>query len=187
MQIEGGTGSGYKAAVDEHNRLSVLATSDSGFQYASRNHGMAFSWTTVTADINAGDTAILLCNDNPDLLLCIDSIYLWCDVATQLKVHVPAYATWAGTAVVGVNMNRTSNVIAQASCYADETGNAFVAANTLLTIHTNELATDQYASIIDLKNALFLGYHDSVAVDIIEEPGAFEATIFGYFTEHGVH
>jgi len=183
MQIEGGTGTGYKAAVDQHNRLAVVATADSGFHHASVHHGLAFSWTAVTADIDAGDTAILLCNDNPDMRLIIDNIYLWCDVATQLKVHVPAYAAWAGTAVTGVNLNRTSNTIALATCKADETANAFVAANTILTIHTNELTTDQFAASMDFRNAVVLGYHDSIAVDIVEEPGAFEATIFGYFTD----
>jgi hypothetical protein len=185
MIIEGGTGNGYKAKVDLHNRLYVKATSDSGFHHASTYHGKAYSWTAVTADINAGDTAILLCNDDPDEVLIIDWIYVWCDVATQLKIHVPAYGAWSGTAVTGVNLNRTSANIALATCKADEITNAFAAANTILTVHTNELTSDQYSASIDFKNAMVLGYHDSIAVDIVEESAAFEATIFGYFSDVG--
>jgi len=183
MQIEGGTGTGFKAEVDQHNRLAVVSTSDSGFHHTSRDHGFAFSWTAVTADLAAAATAILLCNNDPDRYLIIDNIYLWCDVATQLKVHVPPFAAWSGTAITGVNMNRTSANIALASCYANEVTNALAAATTIVTLHTNELTTDQYAASINLYNALVLGYHDSVAVDIVEDSAAFEATIFGYFED----
>lgn len=182
MQIEGGTGNGYKAKVDQHYRLWTRATSDSGMQHESLQHGAAYSWTAVSADIDTGDTAILLCNDDQDRLLIIDQIYLWTDVAAQFKIHVPDYPTIAGTAVVGVNLNRTSNSVALATCKADETGNTFAAANTVLTVHTNELTTDQFGSTVDFKNALVLGYHDCIAADIIGESAAFEATIWGYFT-----
>jgi len=183
MQIEGGTGNGYKAKVDQHGRLWTKATADSGMQHESLQHGTAFSWTAVSADINTGDTAILVCNDNPDQLLIIDSMYLWSDVPAQLKIHVPAYATFDGTTIVGVNLNRTSNTIAQATAKADDTQNTFAAANVILTVHTNELTGDQYGVDVNFRNALILGYHDTVAVDIIGESAAFEATIWGYYTE----
>jgi hypothetical protein len=183
MIIEGGTGNGYKVKVDEYNRLWVRATAESALHHESVEHGNAYAWTAVSADIDTGDTAILVCNDDPDKRLIIDHIFLWTDVAAQFKIHVPAYAAFDGTAIVGVNLNRTSNKIALATAKADDAQNAFVAANTILTVHTNELATDTFAVEVDMKNALVLGYHDTVAVDIIGESAAFEATIWGYYTE----
>jgi hypothetical protein len=183
MILEGGTGNGYKAKVDVHNRLWVRATAESALHHQSIEHGNAFSWTAVSADINTGDTAILVCNDDPDRVLVIDHVYLWADVAAQFKVHVPAYAAFDGTAIVGVNLNRTSNKIALATAKADDEQNAFVAANTILTLHTNELATDQYAVEADFKNSLVLGYHDTVAIDIIGESAAYDATIWGYYQD----
>jgi hypothetical protein len=183
MIIEGGTGNGYKARVDEDNRLWVRATAESALHYESLENGNAYAWTAVSADINTGDTAILVCNDDPDRSLIIDHAYLWTDVAAQFKVHVPAYAAFDGTAIVGVNLNRTSNKIALATAKADDEQNTFAAANTILTVHTNELATDVFGVNIDFKNALVLGYHDTVAIDIIGESAAFEATIWGYYQE----
>ena len=180
MQIEGGTGSGHKARVDADNRLHVFATSESEIHFAS-NEGLAFAWTAVNADLAALDTALLLCNDDPDRLLHIDRAYIFSDVPTAIKFHFPAYATWAGTAITGKNFNRTSNKIALASCYADETGNAFAAGNSFLTLQTNEVTTDQFGVMVDFQNAVILGYHDSIAIDVVADSGAFEATLWGYF------
>ena len=182
MQIEGGTGSGYKAKVDADNRLHVFSTSESELHFASEK-GLAFAWVAVNADLAALDTAILLCNDDPDKLLHIDKAYVFSDVPTAVKFHFPAYATWAGTAVTGKNFNRTSSKVALASCYADETGNAFVAGNTFLTIQTNEVTTDQFGVSVDFKDSIILGYHDAVAIDIVADSASFEATIWGYFEE----
>jgi hypothetical protein len=183
MIIEGGTGNGYKAKVDEHNRLAVRATAESALHHESLEHGNAYSWTAVSADINTGDTCILVCNDDPDKLLIIDHMYLWNDVASQFKVHFPAYAAFDGTAIVGLNLNRTSNKIALATAKADDTQNTFAAANVVITLHSNELATDQFGIEWDCKNAIVLGYHDTIAVDIIGESAAFEATIWGYYSD----
>ena len=181
MEIQGGTGTGYKAKVDAQHRLWTRATSESAMHHASAGDGLAFSWTAVSADIDTGDTAILVCNTDPEKVLVISSVYLWTDVAAQFKVHVPAFVAFDGTAIVGVNLNRTSSKIALATAKADDEQNTFVAANTILTVHTNELATDQYGVVIDFKNSVILGYHDSVAVDIIGESAAFEATVWGYY------
>ena len=181
MIIEGGTGTGHKAKVDSQNRLYTFSTSESEMHFASES-GNAYSWTAVAANIDAGDTAMLLCNIDPDRKLHIDMVYLYSDVPTQFKFHYPAYnASFTGTAVTGLNFNRTSSKIALANCYADETANTFSAANVFLTIRSNELTSDQFGSEIQFRNSVILGYHDSLAIDIIAESEAFEATIWGYF------
>jgi hypothetical protein len=182
MIIDGGTGTGYKAEVDNQNRLASIATMETALHHASVKHGLAFSWTAVSADLAGGDTGLLVCNDDPDRLLHVDSLYVWSDVPTQFKIHFPVYsASFDGTAVTGLNLNRTSNVTALATAFADETANAFVAANTVLTIKTNELTTDQFGIIIRNLNGIILGYHDSVAVDVVADSAAFECSIWAYY------
>ena len=183
MIIEGGTGNGYKAKVDRHNRLWTKATAESALHHASIYHGFAYSWTAVSADIATGATALLVCNDDPEKQLIIDSAYVWTDVAAQFKFHFPDFAAFDGTAVVGVNLNRTSNLIALATAKVNDAQNTFAATNVFLTVHTNELATDQFGANVDFRNAIVLGYHDTVAVDIIGEGAAFETTIWGYYQD----
>jgi hypothetical protein len=185
MIIEGGTGNGYKAKVDSQNRLYTFATAESEMHFAAEN-GTAYSWTSVSANLAAGDTAILLCNDDSERKMHIDMVYMYSDVPTQFKFHYPAYATWAGTAITGVNFNRTSSQIALASCYADETGNTFAAANVFLTTRSNELTTDQFGFELSFRNSVILGYHDAIAIDIIEDSAAFEATIWGYYKPYDI-
>jgi len=186
MIIEGGTGSGHKAKVDSQNRLYTFSSSESEMHWASENGG-AYSWTAVAADIDAGDTGILLCNIDPTRKLHIDMIYVYADVPTQFKFHYPVYsASFTGTAVTGLNFNRASSQIALALCYADETANTFAAANVFLTTRSNELATDQFGQEVYFRNSVILGYQDSIAVDIIAETEAFEATIWGYYKPYDI-
>jgi hypothetical protein len=186
MIIEGGTGNGFKAKVDSQNRLYTFSTSESEMHFASEL-GQAYSWTAVSADINTGDTALLLCNTDPTKKLHIDMVYMYADVPVQFKFHYPAYnASFTGTAVTGLNFNRASNNIALATCYADETANTFSAANVFLTMRSNELTTDQHGIELSFRNAVILGYHDSIAIDIIGESAAFEATIWGYYKPYDV-
>lgn len=180
MIINDGAGSGRSVKVNEDNQLAVAGVVLTPLANATIK-GNAYSWTAVSADIDAGDTGLLVCNNSLDKKLHITKVYAWADVATQFKIHCPAYATITGTAVVGNNLNRSSKNIAEASAFADETASAFVAGNTVATLRNNEVGTDQFGVEIDFEGALVLGYHDSVAVDLIAESGAFEATIFGYF------
>ena len=194
LQLEDGKGSGQQASVSE-NRLNVSARTGSRIYYCSRNDGNAYAWTAVSADINTGDTGLYLVNNSTTKKLFIEKIYVWGDVACQFKIHCPGYATPAGGSdVVGVNINRTSGKEADATCKADETANTFAAANVITTVRNTYMSRgngDDNADIpaagqgqwIEYAGALILGYHDSVAVDIVGETAAFECTILAHF--HG--
>ena len=181
LQIEDGKGTGKAAEVDENNRLRVYAVTEPEMTATSHYTGDSYSWTAVSADIDAGDTALLVCNDSTTKHLYISDIYVWADVATQFKIHFPAYVTPAGTAVIGLNLNRTSGKLAEATAKADETANVFAAANVLLTLRNDEGGTEGQTQRVNLQGAVILGYHDCIAVDIIAESGAFEVTIMGYY------
>lgn len=183
MIIKDGS-TGRTAEVDSDNKLNVFATSESEIHEVSLKDGLAFAWMTVTADLAAADTALLLCNDDPNRNLFIDRMYVWADVPTTVKLHFPAYnASFTGTAVTGVNFNRCSSKIALATAYADETANSLAAARTFLTLHTNELTGDQYGIWVNFSNAIILGYHDSIAIDIVADSAAFECSLWGYYHE----
>jgi len=182
MIIQGGTGNGYSAEVSEENRLQVDAYMKTKFAVASAVHGWAYSWTAVSADVAAGVGGIYLVNTSTTKNLFIESVFLFADVPNQFKIWCPAtYTAPDGTAIVGLNLNRTSGNAAEASCTANETNNAFAAAQTILTVRNNEATADEFGLSVDFHGALILGYHDAVEVELVADTAAFECTIFGYF------
>lgn len=182
MIIQDGTGGGYSAKVTQDMRLLTHAVSISPIQEASLK-GDAFSWNAINANIDTGDTALLVRNDSTTQYLVIDRIYVWTDVSSDIDIHLTdgAAFTPTGTAVTGVCLNRSKPKTAQATAKADETANT--QGNIILTLQCNETATDIFAIDYDLKGALILDQNDCVAVDIVDEPGAFECTIWGYYID----
>jgi hypothetical protein len=185
IQIQGASGA-YLANVNKDNELIVRAACVPLIHQASLL-GNAYSWTAVSADIDAGDTGLLVVNRSSEKWLVISRAYFRVDVESQVKIHCPAAATWAGTSVVGNNLNRKFSNNAPALAYADETGNVFAAANVIETIYcpnsVNSQVTTSIGVPVDFKDSIILGFNQSIAADIITEPGAFEATFVGYFID----
>jgi len=183
--LQDGTGSGTLAKVNSANQLCTYSSNVSAM-YDATLRGDAYSWTAVTTDLAALGTALCVVNQSATRKLVIWEIYTYTDVPTLHKVHCPAPATWAGTATVGVNLNREkAAVLAEAVAYGNESGNTFAAANTVFTVQSNELATDQFGIMLSpfLGGSLILEYDDAVAVDIVADSGAFTCTISGYFID----
>jgi len=185
MELKDGKGRGYLAEVNSSQQLETRAMAVLPSAYFSEHNSDLFSWCAVSADLATGATLLLVCNNSQVKHLHITKVYCWTDVAAQFHIHVPAYPTLAGTVVAGNCLNRFAKKTADASAYAAETGNTFAAANVLTTLRNNETATDEFACEHDFVGGLILGYHDSVAVDVIGEGAAFECTIFGYFHTEG--
>lgn len=177
---------GTIAEVNSSNQMETSGVSVSAMHEASLK-GDAYSWTAITSDINTGDTALLVQNTSKTRKLVIESIYAYADVPSLLKIHVPIPATWSGGAVVvGVNLNREkSAVLAEAISRSDEEASTFTAANTILTIATNELTGDQFGVYVERLHGggVVLGYHDAIAIDVIGETAAYETTITGYYID----
>ena len=173
---------GGEDAIVSGGNLHTRAVNVSALHEASLN-GDAYSWNAVSADIDATDTALLVRNDSSSRLLVIEKLYVWSDVATAVDVHFTngAAFTPAGTAVTGVNLNRSLVKVADATAKADETANT--QGNIFLTLHSNELATDQFGIDYDFKGGVVLGKNGCIAADIVAEPTAFECTIIGYFID----
>lgn len=183
IQIASG-GGGDMAGVNNRNQILTRSIIVPAIHEASLL-GKAYSWTAVNADINAGDTALLVANLSDAENLVISRMYLWTDTAAQIKIHVPAYAVFDGTVVVGNNLNRNYANNAPALAHADDAQNAFVAGNVIETVYSHVSVNGQVTTAvgvpIDFMDALILGQNDVVAVDLITETGAFEVTIVGYF------
>jgi len=178
MIIEDGKGSGNKAQVSDH-RLQVSTAS--ALHRASLK-GNAYAWNSVSYDAAAADTLLLVANNSSVQLLVIDSIYFYADAATAVDIHFPAKATWTGTAVTGVNLNRVSNKIADATAITDETGQA-TQGPIWITLHTIELTTAQGEIQYLVNGAIILGKDDAIAMDAVADLAGYEATIVGYFID----
>jgi len=180
MLIDDGKGRGNKAQVDDENRLRVRADVVPFATHVSEEESSYFSWNFVTADLATTETVIMVCNDSTDKNLLIDWIYLYSDVPASFDVHTPAYATWAGTAITGVNWNIASGKAAEATAIGDETGQA-TQGNILFTLQTNEVATDQFSISMPIDGKIVLGYHDAIAIDVVGNPAVTECTVAGYY------
>lgn len=145
------------------------------FSTAQKN-GNAYSWSNVNYDYDGADTILLVSNSHQTLDLVIEEIQISSDTSTEVQVHCPAYPTLAGTAVTGVNLNRTSSNVALAEAYADETGNT--QANVIA--RTYVLANVANSPPIQVR----LGYHDCVAVDFVTAGTGACVNIIGYYAAH---
>ncbi len=143
----------------------------------------AFGWTTATADLGTGgDTALLITNVSSSKHLHIARAFIWVDVHTQILFTTPAFATFTGTAVTGIPLNRAGISIAPATAFADETGNG--SDNVFARTSSNELTTGQQGQWIELDGKLTLGYRDSFGIDVVADSAAFYTFVLGYFHDN---
>lgn len=171
--------SGQKAEVNKDHQLQISA--GSAIHQATLK-GDAYAWNSVSYDMTAADTLLMVANDSETRLLVINRIYFYSDVPTAVDVHFPAVATWTGTAVVGVNLNRAKDVPAPATAITDETGQA-TQGPIWITLHTNEVATDQFAIDFPTDDAVILGHDDAIGIDGVADAAAYECTIIGYYID----
>ena len=138
-----------------------------------------FGWTSVSKDIDANDTAILLTNDSSSKHLHIVRAYAYTNVPSAIDFFLPAFAAFTGTAITGIALNRTGVTVAPVTALGDTTGDTL--ANIFATLYTNELTTDQFGIWLELGGDLVLGYHDSFGIAMVAEPTLTNSAIIGYF------
>ena len=174
--IRDGTGKGFLAQVTSENKLRAYSTIENEASFESETKERCYSWTD-SYNYAANDTIIWLRNDSSTLNLLIEKIVVSSDTATQVIFHSPENTAPAGTVVTGVNLNRSSNHIADATCYRDETNN--VRANVI----ANAIIQANVPAIFPVDGAIILGYLDCLAVDFVTVGALGMATIRGYFHE----
>lgn len=168
------TGFGYTLKIDKTNRALVDARSD--FQVAAEN-GDAFIWVMEQYDYTAVDTILLVRNDHSTKKLHITEVRVQQGAGeVEAEIHVPTAAFAAtGTAVVGTNLNRESNKVAEATAIADET------VNTQGTIVQRLHTLNGVEVVLDFKGALKLGHDQAIGIDLATGADWCLASITGYF------
>lgn len=141
-----------------------------------------FSWTSVTANVDANDTIILVTNDSTTKHLHITDAYIYSDVSSAVDFFTPAFAAFTGTAITGVAMNRTAVTIAPATALGDTTNDTL--ANIFATLHTNETEGDQFGVWLPLDGLMVLGFHDSIAIAIVAASAIANSVVMGYFHDN---
>ncbi len=142
----------------------------------------AFGWTSATANIDANDTVILVTNNSDTKHLHIEQMYVYSDVPSALDFFSPAFATFTGTAITGVAMNRAATTVAPVTALGDTSGDTL--ANIFATLYSNETAGDQHGVWLNLDGGLILGYHDSAAIAIVAASAVANGYISGYFHDN---
>lgn len=180
-------GNGYLASVNSGEQLLTRSVIISALAEAALR-GDAYSWRTkLMLGLPDGATGLCVINNSSSKYLVISSAYVWTGVARQVKFHLPAPGVWAGTVVDGVNLNTNYANSSPAFGYANETGNIFVAANTIETVYlpvlTNGEPTTGLGVHINFNDAVILGNNDALAADWFLGAGKIECTFVGYFID----
>lgn len=166
--------SGDVAHVNKLKELSTRATVRTEQETISEKGGLAFSWSNVTYNYTAADTILLVKNTSPKKLH-ITEVSISGDTTSEWIIHCPTGVTPAGTAVTGVNLNRDSGNVAEATAKGDETDNT----QANIVWHGNVLANTTHE--IEFQGALVLASADSIGVDVVTVGAAAYVTIIGYY------
>jgi len=176
MIIEDGTGNGYKARVDDDNRLRVYAVVEDHITHSSETEGHAYIWT-ATADWGADKNALWLRNDNTSAYLAIETISVSPAAACQIEIGVGSGNTVGGTVVTGVNMNLGSGNVAEATCRHTNTNCDASAGLTIIKTFWGAVQNNR----VDFRGALMLDYLGEVGIGLITDVGSTTVTITGYY------
>ncbi len=103
-------------AQGSDGRLNVSSRVDGRSYYISRDRGQAFSVTFEDTGVAVGDEIFHLKNDSVDKTLVLDSIGIGSTVSTSFKLLFENSTDLTGTALVPVNLNRSSSNLAVVTC-----------------------------------------------------------------------
>ena len=167
-------GNGDTLKISGEGRAQVDATTEEELEHHSEVNGLAFNWKNVSYDYAVGDS--LLCvTSNSNKGLFITDIVVGGDADQHFQIHLPATFTGAGTVVVGTNLNRGSNNVAEASAWSDETG------NTQGTILRESIIKATTTALVDFHSALILEKNNSLCVDVEFDGTGGHVSIEGFF------
>jgi len=174
MQIESGTGNGYRANVTDENKLRAYCTTESEISYESETNERAYTWSH-SYDYDANDTILWLKNTSSTEHLIIDRILIGSDTTTLFTVHFPEDTTQAGTAITGTNLNRQSGKTASASAVGDETG------NSQGTIMAKGIVLANTTVNLPVEGSIILGLNDEIGIDLVTAGTLCTCVIRGYY------
>lgn len=171
-----GASNSQKANVADN---ALLVRPYDEFEYAKAN-GKAYSWSSLTYDPDANDTILGVQNTSSTENLHICQITITSDAITQWVVHTSSGVTMAGTAVTGVNLNRSSTNLASAIAKTDETGNTQQADGYTGRIYTGRVPANGHV-LLEPNGSIILPNNWMIGVDFTAAATAGNITIIGYY------
>jgi hypothetical protein len=193
MIIHGGTGNGYAAKVNPDNKLEARCVIVSDEHYKNHAKGLAFQAVCNQKPTAAGDCIFYLENTSPTLDMVVEGICIGvkdCTADDQIYFeHNTSGTRNSGTAVTPVNMNTTSNRVAEATC---EKGADLDGGSATLTTGS-EFFRIVLPGITDLRNNFFnfemdliIGYGKALTVWIAgSNTGTYYINVPFYFATSG--
>ena len=177
--IRDGTGKAYLAAVDANGRLHTHSRTVDEATSVSQSDSELYSWTT-NHDVGANEYIMCLRNNNQTKHLCIETVRVCNDAATNYSV---GFGTWAtvggGAAVVGANANAESGNVAQATCHITATN---FTPNSVPLLQS--LAAANAERIYRPEGKILLGYHDVLYIKTTAASTSnCSVVIWGFFLE----
>jgi len=162
---------GGKANVSD-DRLHIV--NESAFERAVREgNAYAWSWSYDAAALN---TALAVKNDSTTKTLVIEKVVISSDAAGEWQLHSCNVCT-TGTGITGTNLNRSSNNVAPASAYENETGNTLASGKLFI-----EFAVEADKTVVFDNLGIRLGYGQSIGLDTIAASSTLtDGAIIGYF------
>ena len=179
MKIQDGAGSGKITKVNQRNRLDVSSATFSESHLIAAEDAATFIWTT-SWDADNTEEVIYLKNDSKTKSLVIDKVTVN-SVNTGLFELFSVTGTASGTTITGVNTNRTSGNVADATALgeAEVTGLTIGDRIDLARVPANGRAT------MELQDVLILGLGDAIAVTYTGADGIVDIIITGYYQSEG--
>lgn len=142
--------------------------------------GRAYAFASVTYDPDAHDTILGVLNEDTERDFHVQTILFASDTASQIQIFEAAAPTMAGTAVVGVNLNRASGRVAKATAKCDETGNGEQGGGYTKLLARTVVAADVLKQI-DVGGAIVIPYGKMIGVDLTTAATGANCTIVGWF------
>jgi hypothetical protein len=165
LQIEDGTGQGYRTGVTAENQLLTQAETHELQHHISMNEGQVYQAIGTHTLSGAGTKTILhIRNNDPSRFLVVSYMRVQfpggdgtIDAATYFDCGFDASYTSGGTQVTPVNMNASSGNVASVVAYEDDptVGGSFA--------EFDRYYPDKSMEVFNKHGSLILGFDDTVS------------------------
>lgn len=168
--------SGNQAEVSKHGSLQI--TGWDAFAENALTRGDAYIWTSQDANIDVGDTMLIVRNDSHTQKLVIIRVEVTNgDAISRYEIH-KVTAAYAASNATGTEINAGgTDKKAPATASNDETANA---QGTVFAEIGGGVAVETYHR----DTALVLNRGEAIGVDQVTESAAGACTIYGYFLDN---
>lgn len=169
------TGVGQNVTKDGYAK--VLAIIEAGFEHASEENSLAFSWAS-TYSATAADEIISVQNDDNDRHLHISHIEIGGASTALFTLFEVTSGTPGGTPVTAQNLNLDSAMVAEETAFGNAAVTGSLSGNTLAVKHVP--ANDSI--LINTKSGLILAKNDIIAITVGSN-SVVAVTIYGFYSD----